>query len=422
MTTSNTPYAELVDADLVKLLRDRADFRLEWSSEGTDTEDGALMRQAVRAIEALEAEVGKWRKNAADATAQVIMDTDRLMADADRRVEEEREACAKIAEHFTGNLWDADENALARRITDAIRYRSNATGEDKAPSPVGFSDEEAADWISTLERSILAITFEINGEVHNTFHSHIDLVKHAPALLDVHLSAQRKEMDDGVTAQRTAPSPISQEGSIAPEALSEATYSDGTPVKNVQDRNPFLPDEKIPFDRPPVQTGAVGSVPDNLVLRVGDLLMERVNGPEGVIYRAARDIIAMVLSASPTPPQAVTDVGGGEPSRAPDGYSTDDEGGLLEDLLDGYDHGAITELTPYWCGERQWAVVHYDENGFADHRLFDSQDEARKFRDSTLLTNPNTEERGAVSGQDSGSSNCALEPTGAGASLSDGGE
>lgn len=202
---------------------------------------------------------------------------------------------------------------------------------------------------------------------------------------------------------------------------------DGEPLrhkpecKNAAHVHPWS-DLRKAMDVTPVQTGAVGSVPDNLVLRVGDLLMERVNGPEGVIYRAARDIIAMVLSASPTPPQAVTDVGGGEPSRAPDGYSTDDEGGLLEDLLDGYDHGAITELTPYWCGERQWAVVHYDENGFADHRLFDSQDEARKFRDSTLLTNPNTEERGAVSGQDSGSSNCALEPTGAGASLSDGGE
>lgn len=35
----------------------------------------------------------------------------------------EREACAQLAEHFTGNLWDADENALARRITAAIRNR-----------------------------------------------------------------------------------------------------------------------------------------------------------------------------------------------------------------------------------------------------------------------------------------------------------
>jgi hypothetical protein len=37
----------------------------------------------------------------------------------------EREACAQVSEHFTGNLWDADENALARRITDAIRARSS---------------------------------------------------------------------------------------------------------------------------------------------------------------------------------------------------------------------------------------------------------------------------------------------------------
>lgn len=37
----------------------------------------------------------------------------------------ERAACAETAEHFTGNLWDADENALAQRIVKAIRERKN---------------------------------------------------------------------------------------------------------------------------------------------------------------------------------------------------------------------------------------------------------------------------------------------------------
>ena len=90
---------------------------------------------------------------------------------------------------------------------------------------------------------------------------------------------------------------------------------------------------------------------------------------------------AALAASPPAPSQPSPPVGWQD--REPDGYSTDDEGGLLEDLLDEHDHGAITELTPYWCGERQWAVVHYDEDGLADHRLFDSEDEAKKFRDSS---------------------------------------
>jgi hypothetical protein len=65
---------------------------------------------------------------------------------------------------------------------------------------------------------------------------------------------------------------------------------------------PLLPDAPVT----PLQTCAVGSVPEVLISRVGDHLMGRVNAPEGVIYRAAREVVDMVvntmLSASPSPP------------------------------------------------------------------------------------------------------------------------
>ncbi len=89
--------------------------------------------------------------------------------------------------------------------------------------------------------------------------------------------------------------------------------------------------------------------------------------------------------------------GSGEANRAPDGYSTDDEGGQLEDLLDERDSGAVVDVTPYWCGEKHWAVVHYDEDGFADHRLFDSEDEARKFRDNASISSESVNQASPIS-------------------------
>lgn len=81
-----------------------------------------------------------------------------LKASADRRVEEEREACATLLE-----AWAQDEalpvSAALRSAASAIRSRSNATGEDKPKTlaemvadsvnrPVGDFAGRASEWFS----------------------------------------------------------------------------------------------------------------------------------------------------------------------------------------------------------------------------------------------------------------------------------
>jgi hypothetical protein len=134
METFEPMTSDLIrDDDLVKRLRSRAGAcRLSGNPIMGEEFD-----EYASALEALQAEV--------DVRGQYMT---LQKADADRRVEEEREACAKIAEHFTGNLWDADENALARRITDAIRSREqvsdSSTARSTASSPISQEQGEIA--------------------------------------------------------------------------------------------------------------------------------------------------------------------------------------------------------------------------------------------------------------------------------------
>lgn len=100
---------------------------------GTAAHEIALdeAREAARRIKALEAERDgaierlQVRDETVAALNKALVDLQFKASDADRRVAVEREQCALVAEHFTGNFWDADENEHARRITDAIRSRSN---------------------------------------------------------------------------------------------------------------------------------------------------------------------------------------------------------------------------------------------------------------------------------------------------------
>jgi len=156
---------------------------------------------------------------------------------------------------------------------------------------VGFSDEE----VKALERAIMA-------------YLGTDAPWTSRGLARAVLTHLRQGNEDGLTARNTVASPISQEGSIAPEALSEETYSDGTPVKNVQDRNPFdtpLADEQIPFDGPaPVQTGAVGSVPGWKLVPVeptDEMVKAARSAHEGAPY-LPMTLYASMLAASPSPP------------------------------------------------------------------------------------------------------------------------
>jgi phage/plasmid-associated DNA primase len=146
-----------VDADTLREVRGRLEAlqrEIECLRVALNSPD---VRTVPKSAEALQAEVEKWKANFVlhdndlhDAVASISYLQD-AVSNADRRVEEEREACAKVAEHFTGSLWDADENALARRITDAIRSRStreqvsdSSTACSTAASPISQEQGEIA--------------------------------------------------------------------------------------------------------------------------------------------------------------------------------------------------------------------------------------------------------------------------------------
>lgn len=336
---------------------------------------------------------------------------------ADRRVAEEREwaeteACRYASFYPEGS----DGRNTFEMLALAIRSRSNDS--QPAPSPVGgYTEREVAEVLRAECAAVFGSTWSF------------DVARRFARAVLTHLSAQRKGSDaDVLTARNTVASPISQEGSIAPEALSEASISDAAWKRalgcaarqyecHVRRGDVDTPEQRLralddalqhavgllsleACTHPtPLQTGAAGSVPEGYVLVPVEPTREMIAAVlpmydamiEDSEWPFTRNLYRAMLAASPSPP--VRETVGGIP-REPDGYSTDDEGGLLEDLLDECDHGAIIEVTPYWCGEKQWAVVHFDEDGFADHRLFDSADEAEKFRPSTSTDTPTNESEG----------------------------
>jgi hypothetical protein len=105
--------------------------------EATD----ALMKEAARRIEALEAEVGKWQQLAKSGGAKCTPEHTwaewlaEVKADADRRVAEEREACAKIANDYDGFGVEPREMAqlgdASRTCADiALLIRSRSNGAE----------------------------------------------------------------------------------------------------------------------------------------------------------------------------------------------------------------------------------------------------------------------------------------------------
>jgi hypothetical protein len=75
---------------------------------------------------------------------------------------------------------------------------------------------------------------------------------------------------------------------------------------------------------------------------------------------------------------------------SPDAWCTDEfSADHLDDLLDnpsfGTDSGAIHEVNGIHYGPRQFVVTNWDEDGFTDHRIFDSEEEAKAFA-ATLVS------------------------------------
>jgi hypothetical protein len=229
---------------------------------------GDLLMEAARRIEALEAGTATLAKRLCDALAR--------LEDADRRVEEEREACAKIAEHFTGNLWDADENALARRITDAIRSREqvsdSSTACSTAPSPIGLADEEV----------VLAMILRPFMECCEQFcpcatpHKGCQCMNAAVAI-STHLHAQRKASD----------------------------VSDGDLGVPGPTSGPAVPGQSRRIPRAPLQTCAAGSVPEGWKLVPVEATDEMVRAAraahEGAPY-LPMTLYQSMIAASPSPP------------------------------------------------------------------------------------------------------------------------
>jgi len=203
-----------------------------------------------------------------------------LKASADRRVEEEREAIAKLAEQFARDIptfgaIPADPVlaaiGAARELASAIRSRSNATGEDKDGPDDKF-------WGS-----------------------------------DRHLSAQRKERDDAqLHDQLWQLREIIKAVRIAANSGVLADFAGEPWLRRIQN---------IDLDHPsPVQTGAVGSVPegwklvpveptDEMLGAAQERLCEIANFTNFDDYNQAEMFKAM-LGASPSPP-ALEGVGGG---------------------------------------------------------------------------------------------------------------
>lgn len=172
MTTSNTPYAELVK----QLLESGDDVGVIGAIEALEAErDGAVERLRVR-------------NETVAALNEALVSLQFKLSDADRRVEEERERVARLEHIIIYTSMDEVDKRLLR-AADWHRDHPNATPDEKAAFAATWKPEA-----DRIEVEVAAIRSRSNAT---------------------------GEDKDGVTAPATGRSPISQEGSIAPEALSE---------------------------------------------------------------------------------------------------------------------------------------------------------------------------------------------------------
>lgn len=133
--------------ELAKLLDADADLA---SSDGVPDEAERL-RKAARAIESLEAEVERMERNRdmwkgqSERQAATLHDLRLSIGDADRRVAEEREACARVAESF-----DDPDLLSAAGIAAAIRALGNGAEQSQTRAEgSGFEVEQyVADYVA----------------------------------------------------------------------------------------------------------------------------------------------------------------------------------------------------------------------------------------------------------------------------------
>jgi len=151
------------------------------------------------------------------------------------------------------------------------------------------------------------------------------------------------------------------------------------------------------------------AAPDDLVRRVGDLLMGRVNAPEQVIYSAAREIVGIMLAASPTPPAAEAVGKWQDISTAPrDGTQVD----LWCTAMGGtISAGGYSRTPDCWFSAGRW--WRYDEQHGDDQCRSEVCNVTHWM---PLPAPPLQRERGAVAGRDGSSISCALKGTGPAAS------
>lgn len=254
MTTSNTPYAELVKR-LRYPLREIDGTSGHFTLDANSICDG--MEAAARAIEALEAEVADktgivaelrrhaenegnlYREDEFGAPYFINHRAIRAESDADRRVEEERERCCSIISSLG---HENDEDGFAQECIAAIRSRSNGAEPEKdngvhadACAPAGVEKVTPAYHVgdAVVERFgeiALADGHIFMGALLSFPAGPPDLPLSAvwdctPLRIILRDAPKAPGSDDRTVIQNESvnqtASPISQEGSIAPEALSE---------------------------------------------------------------------------------------------------------------------------------------------------------------------------------------------------------
>jgi hypothetical protein len=276
---------------------------------------------------------------------------------------------------------------------------SNATGEDKVPSPVGFSDEE----VEALAVTLSLYDFEAPYREGETMSSRY--MDAARAVL-THLRA-RGDAPVQTGAVGSVPGwklvPLEPDWTIL--------IDEGIDTEAWHRLLAAMPDAPIQPASVPEGWKMVPSEPTTEIAEAARYWAQRVRRPgQSVNYLAFwEDAYRAMLAASPSPP-ALEGVGGGwqDISTAP----KHTEVIVAQPVGDAFLVGEAmlrtedSEVPAWW-----WANTGPGDAG-NDGPIYGKG----PTHWMAMPSPPNcTEERGAVSGQDSSFRTCALEPTGAGA-------
>jgi hypothetical protein len=212
------------DDDLVKRL-DIMD-----NEGGLGHDNHKVIRAAARRIEALRAEVARFK-------ALYLAAFDEL----ERRIRDDREACAVVAERCHGDFWrdtpGRTESLTRQGIAAAIRSRRNDpvaqlveppahNGLVVGSSPAGITNSSDVEVIASEARFLIDRLRELDwSDLDVTFRDFCGHVEPSISRLKGALDRRstREQVSDSSTARNTVAAPISQEqGSIAATRLSEA--------------------------------------------------------------------------------------------------------------------------------------------------------------------------------------------------------